>query len=95
MRPFPTPTRRKVSTSTEVGCTASASAATARLASDRGTLARNESPWRRGATANIVAIADRDRIEYMRPNRPSVSPWSCWNSRTRITQTPQNCPKLQ
>jgi hypothetical protein len=72
---LPTPTSTNVTSSADVGPTASAIDATARLASDNGTLAWSDSRWSRGAPANIVTIAATDRREYRRPRRLSESEW--------------------
>jgi hypothetical protein len=69
------PTSTNVTTSIDVGPTASARAAIARVASDDVTLARSESRWRRGAPASIVRIAATERSEYRRARWLSVSEW--------------------
>jgi hypothetical protein len=92
---LPTPSTTNVTSNIDVGATASARAAIARLTRERGTLVRSDSRWSLGAPASIVAIAATDKSEYSNPRRLSVSEWCRRNSRTRITQKPQNCPKLQ
>ena len=61
--PLPMPTSTNVTSSIDVGAKARARAATPRLASDTGTLARSVSRCSRGAPASIVTIAEMERSE--------------------------------